>query len=129
MINAAFEHLAVNVPDKAAFVDWYVANLGLELIRDKPGKMAFLADSQGVTMLEVYSNPNAGRLDLAATDPLAVHIAFEVDDPAADADALVAAGATIHDPYKAAGDDSMVMLRDPFGLGLQLVKRGQSMRR
>ncbi len=128
MINAAFEHLAVNVPDKGAFVDWYVANIGLKVVRDVPGKMVFLADTHGVVMMEVYSNPNAQQLDFARTDPLAVHVAFEVENPAADAETLVAAGASIHDPYKTAGEDSMVMLRDPFGLGLQLVKRGRPMR-
>ena len=128
MINAAFEHVALNVPDRDAFVRWYVDNVGLQVVRDIPGKMAFLADSQGVVMLEVYSNSNAQQLEFAATDPLAVHVAFEVDDPAAAAETLVAAGASIHDPFKTAGDDTMVMLRDPFGIGLQLIRRGSPMR-
>ena len=106
MVNAAFEHIALNVRDKTAF----------------------LADAHGVVMMEVYSNPNAGQLDFAATDPLAVHVAFEVEDPAAAAEELVGAGASIHDPFKKAGDDTMVMLRDPFGIGLQLIKRGTTMR-
>lgn len=128
MINAAFEHLALNVSDKDRFVEWYVQNLGLRVVRDRPGKMAFLADCHGVVMMEVYSNPNAQQLDFPGVDPLAVHVAFEVDDPEKDAEQLVAAGASVHDPFKSAGDDTMVMLRDPFGVGLQLIKRGAPMR-
>jgi catechol 2,3-dioxygenase-like lactoylglutathione lyase family enzyme len=128
MVNAAFEHIALNVRDKTAVVEWYVRHLGLQVVRDVPGKMAFLADAHGVVMMEVYSNPNAGQLDFAATDPLAVHVAFEVEDPAAAAEELVGAGASIHDPFKTAGDDTMVMLRDPFGIGLQLIRRGTPMR-
>ena len=129
MITAAFEHIGLNVSDKDAAVGWYVENLGLSVVRDVPGKMAFLADAGGIVILEIYSNENAGRLDFAATDPLAVHLAFEVDDPEEAARRLQEVGATVHDPPKRAGDDSMVMLRDPFGLALQLVHRGRRMRR
>lgn len=129
MIEAYFEHFGINVTDKDQTIRWYVQNLGLRVVRDVPGKMAFLADAGGAVMLEVYQNPNADRLDYAATDPLAFHIAFEVEDPQDCARQLVDAGATVVDPFKRAGDDTMVMLRDPFGMALQLVHRGARMRR
>ena len=129
MIDAHFEHFGINVADKKRATQWYVENLGLTVVRDVPEKMAFLADANGIVMLEVYHNPNAERLDYAATDPLAFHVAFEVADPKAAAEQLVEAGATIVDPFKRAGDDEMVMLRDPFGMALQLVHRGTQMRR
>jgi catechol 2,3-dioxygenase-like lactoylglutathione lyase family enzyme len=128
MIQATFEHIALNVADKAAVVDWYTANLGLIVVRDVPGNMAFLADSNGVVVLEIYSNQAADRTDFTELGPLAFHLAFEVADPAAAARELEAAGARIEEPFKYAGDDSMVMLRDPFGLPLQLVHRGKPMR-
>lgn len=128
MIQAAFEHFGLNVADKQQTVDWYVENLGLKVVRDVPGKMAFLADANGVVMLEVYRNSGAPQLAFSQTDALAFHMAFEVDDAAESAERLVQAGATIVDPFKRAGDDAMVMLRDPFGVALQLVQRGNPMR-
>lgn len=129
MMNAFFEHVGINVADKAKTVNWYVTNIGLRVIRDVPGKMAFLADADGVVVLEVYQNPNAEMLRFEGADPLALHIGFEVEDPQVASEQLVTAGATIVDPIKQAGDDSMVMLRDPFGIAIQLVRRGARMRR
>ncbi len=128
MIKAAFEHVALNVPDRDAAVAWYVEHLGLHVVREVPGAMAFLADAGGTVVFELYNNENAGRIDFAATDPLALHVAFEVEDPRAAAEELVAAGATVAEKYKEVGDDSMIMLRDPYGVGLQLVRRGTRMR-
>ncbi len=128
MIEAAFEHVALNVPDRDSAVAWYVEHLGLHVVREIPGGMAFLADAGGTVVFELYNNENAGRIDFPATEPLALHIAFEVDDPRTAAEQLVAAGATVAEAYKEVGDDSMIMLRDPFGVGLQLVRRGTRMR-
>jgi len=129
MINGAFEHIGINVADRDAVVGWYVENVGLTVVRDVPGKMAFLADSRGIVMLEVYSNPKVERLAFEETGALALHIAFEADDPEAAARELVEAGATVVDAYKTAGEDSLVMLRDPFGIPIQLIKRGARMQK
>ena len=120
MIHASFEHVAINVPEKDGMADWYV--------RDVPEKMTFLADADGTVILELYNNSSAAHLPLTDTEPLALHIAFEVPDPESAADELVRAGATVEVPLQSVGDDTMVMLRDPFGLPLQLVKRGRPMR-
>ncbi len=128
MIKAAFEHVALNVPDRDAAVAWYVEHLGLRVVREVPGAMAFLADADGTVVFELYNNRDAGRIDFPKTDTLALHIAFEVDDPRTAADELVAGGASVAEAYKEVGDDAMIMLRDPFGVGLQLVHRGTRMR-
>ncbi len=129
MIHASFEHVAINVPEKEGMADWYVRHLGLTVVRDVPEKMIFLADADGKVILELYNNTSAGNLPLNDTEPLALHIAFVVSDPESAADELVRAGATMEVPLQTVGDDTMVMLRDPFGLPLQLVKRGKPMRR
>ena len=129
MMKATFEHIGVNVADKEAFTRWYTENLGVTVIRDVPGKMSFLADSEGQVIMEVYSNPDAPVLDFKETHFLTLHVAFEADDPENAARALVAAGARIVDPAKKAGEDILIMLKDPFGLSLQLIKRGTRMRR
>ncbi len=109
--------------------DWYVANLGLHIVREVPGRMVFLADSEGVVVMELYTNRDAAQLELQKVEPLSLHIAFEVSDPATAAEELVRAGASIEVPVEQVGNDTMVMLRDPFGLPLQLVRRGEKMRR
>ena len=60
--------------------------------------------------------------------PSQLHLAFVSENLAADRDRLVAAGATIfEDVFHNAADDELVMLRDPWGVGLQLVKRAVPM--
>ena len=79
-------------------------------------------------MLEVYHNPPDAVPDYASMDPLTLHIAFIVDDVEETSRKLVAAGAT------AAGEmtvtdsgDELAMLRDPWGVPIQFVKRANPM--
>jgi uncharacterized glyoxalase superfamily protein PhnB len=61
-------------------------------------------------------------------DPSLVHLAFVSPDPQADRDRLVAAGASIVEALlQTPAGDELVMLRDPWGLALQLVKRAKPM--
>ena len=54
------EHIAINVPEPAAFAQWLVDNLGMRIIlaKDESPYMHFVADEAG-SMLELYSNPAA----------------------------------------------------------------------
>lgn len=122
-----FEHFALNSSDYEAVVQWYVENLGLKVVRDTPGEKTFLGDSSGRTVLELYSNHSAPVLDLANSHHLSMHVAFTVSDPDTAAEDLVSAGATIIDPPKTVDGDRLVMLQDPFGLSLQLIKRATPM--
>jgi glyoxylase I family protein len=55
-------------------------------------------------------------------------VAFVSANPAADRDRLVAAGATVADDLvRTAAGDELVMLRDPWGVALQLARRAQPM--
>jgi uncharacterized glyoxalase superfamily protein PhnB len=63
-------------------------------------------------------------LDLPNVQPPALHLAFLSADLTADVKRLVAAGASIvADVHTLPSGDTFAMLRDPWGLPLQLVKR------
>ncbi|MGF1634428.1 MAG: VOC family protein [Phycisphaerae bacterium] len=124
------EHLALNLPDPDAFSRWYVQHVGMKLVRSSPPPMngRFLADASGAVMLEVYQNAAAPVPDYAAQNPLTLHVAFIAADVPAEAARLQAAGATLHDgPTTTPDGDVVCMLRDPWGVGLQLVQRANRM--
>ena len=120
-----FEHFALNVPNPKATSHWYEEHLGLRVRKkmDVAPFMTFLADDSGTVMLELYSNSKGQTLDFANLHPLAVHLALVSEDPAADKARLCAAGAVeISDDFLEDGSH-LVMLRDPWGVCLQLCKR------
>ncbi|MFZ9681798.1 MAG: VOC family protein [Cephaloticoccus sp.] len=122
------EHVACNVADPVAVAAWYGEHLGLKIVRHipQPAQTHFLSDGAG-TVLEIYRNPPDAVPDYAAMDPLLLHLAFVSADPVADQTRLVAAGATYHSEVRGADGTLLVMLRDPWGLALQLCKRGTPM--
>jgi glyoxylase I family protein len=125
------EHTGFNVPAPAQMAKWYVANLGMSVARyaGGPAQTYFLADSAGGTMLEIYCNPLASVPDYSAMDPLVLHICFTPeDDIAVMRDRLLAAGATaVGEIVKTGSGDILAMLRDPWGIPIQLAKRAQPM--
>ena len=56
-------------------------------------------------------------------DPLELHLAFDSQDPDADRAALVLAGATALSDDLLPDGSRLLMLRDPWGLALQLCAR------
>ena len=124
------EHFAIQVPDPIAMADWYVKHLGCSLARSsgEPAHMRFLKDSSGSVLVELYRNPKVAVPDYVAMDPLLLHLAFLSENPVADRDRLVAAGAMVADDLVTTSlGDQLVMLRDPWHVALQLVKRSASM--
>jgi glyoxylase I family protein len=120
------EHIALQVKDPLAVVDWYVRNLGFRVVRAAggPAQTHFLADAAGQVVLELYSNPAAPIPDYFAMNPLILHLAFAVENVAAAQEMLVKAGASISSPPETlASGDELAMLRDPFGLAIQLACR------
>jgi catechol 2,3-dioxygenase-like lactoylglutathione lyase family enzyme len=119
------EHLALNVADPVAIADWYVAHLGMRIVRrvSGPPHTRFIADAAGGTVVELYCNEEARIPDYPSMDPLELHLAFDSADPDADRAALVAAGATAHSETRLPDGSRLLMLRDPWGLGLQLCAR------
>lgn len=105
--------------------DWYVTHLGMRIVRrvDGPPHTRFLADAAGATVLEVYQSGDARIPDYPGMDPLELHLAFDSRDPEADRDALVQAGATSHADTRLPDGSRLLMLRDPWGLAVQLCAR------
>ena len=123
------EHFALNVADPVAVAAWYTKYLGLKVVRavKDTARTHFLADSSGTVMLEVYNNPPDQVPPYAKMDPLLLHIAFVSKDPEADKTALLAAGATLVVDQRLDDGSHLVMLRDPWGLAIQLCKRATPM--
>jgi glyoxylase I family protein len=123
------EHVALNVSDPVAIAAWYVEHLGMRVVRKtgSPQHIHFLADAAGATVLEIYNNPADAIPDYASMHPMRFHVAWHTDDPDATKAALLAAGATFVDEPKLTDGSRIMMLRDPWGLPLQLAKRAKSL--
>ncbi len=124
------EHFALQVPDPVAMAEWYVKHLGCSVARagGEPSHGRFLMDASGSVMFEVYRNPKVAVPDYSQIDPLLVHLAFVADDAVADRDRLVRAGArVVEDLNTSPAGDQLLMLRDPWNVPLQLVKRASPM--
>jgi glyoxylase I family protein len=120
-----FEHFALNVPDARAQSRWYVDNLGFKIVRALTAApfTHFLADDDGRIVVELYSNPAAIYPDYAQQHPLVFHFAVVSADSAADEARLIAAGATLSHVDKLPDGSRLAMLRDPWGVALQLCQR------
>ena len=124
------EHVAINVEDPAAMAKWYGENLGMKVVREgpPPANMRFISDAGANMMLELYNNPPDEVPDYPSMNPLSLHIAFMVDDVKAITRKLIAAGATIAvDVNVTPAGDEIAMLRDPWGVPIQFLKRAEPM--
>jgi glyoxylase I family protein len=121
------EHIAWNVSEPAAMAAWYVEHLGMRIVRRlaTAPHIHFLADANGRVVIEIYNNSADPIPDYAAMHPLRFHVAYAADDPDAARDALVGAGATFVDEQSLPDGSRLLMLRDPWGLALQLCKRAR----
>lgn len=123
------EHIALNVEEPVLMARWYVEHLGLTVKRrmvDSPFAH-FLAGDDDRVMLEIYGNKNATVPDYRNADPAIFHIAFWSDNVETDCRRLQSAGAQVVADAHQINDDTFAMLRDPWGIPLQLVKRGTKM--
>ncbi|MDZ4199052.1 MAG: VOC family protein [Kiritimatiellia bacterium] len=124
-----FEHIAFNVSDPVALAEWYRLHLGLEVVRSSasPPFGHFLRDDGGTMMLEVYCNPPDQIPAYAEMDPLLLHLALVSEDPDDDIRRLTAAGATLVSDQTITDGSRIAVLRDPWGLCLQLCRRATRM--
>jgi catechol 2,3-dioxygenase-like lactoylglutathione lyase family enzyme len=120
-----FEHFALNVPDPRAQAAWYVAYLGFTVARKREDApfTHFLADDTGRTVIELYSNPKATIPDYAWQHPLVFHVAVVAPDAKAERARLERAGATLFLEEPQPDGSLLIMLRDPWGVALQLCQR------
>lgn len=122
------EHVAINVENSVEMADWYVKNCEMKVVLqvDGPPYTRFLADADEKAAIEIYSNPAAAVPDYANQHPLIYHHAFTVKDVDEVKDRLMQAGATFVEEVNLDNGARLVMLRDPWGIPLQLVNRPQS---
>lgn len=123
------EHFAFNVSDPKAVADWYTEHFGMQVARslDKPPYTHFLADSTGAVMIEIYNNPTDQVPPYKEMNPLLLHLAFVSKEPESDRSRLEEAGATFVEEVCPSDGSHLVMMRDPWGLAIQLCRRGKPM--
>ncbi|MDF7808269.1 VOC family protein [Pontiellaceae bacterium B12219] len=124
------EHFAYQVNDATAVAEWYGEQLGFTVKRgqETPFPVYFLADESGAVMIEIYSNPDVQTPDYASMDPLILHLAFVCAAVPETVQRLEAAGAIlVSGPETMPDGDQLAMLRDPWGLAIQLCHRAESM--
>lgn len=122
-----FEHVAFNVKDPVRVAAWYEEHLNMDVRKklDSPPHTHFLADESGSVMIEIYHNPPEQVPDYGSQDPLLLHLAFTCPDPDRVKPRLLKAGCTEVGDQTLPDGSRLVMLRDPWGLALQLCKRAQ----
>ena len=124
----AVEHTAINVPNAVEMAAWYCKHLNMSIIRKAAFDTHFLSDATGRVVLEVYTNTALPVLDFPSLHPSALHLAMTVNNVKQVRDSLVGAGATVdQDILTTEAGDEMLMLKDPWGVTLQIIKRAHPM--
>ena len=83
----------------------------------------FLADETGRIIIELYANPKAAIPDYGAAHPLCFHVAVATADATAEHARLERAGATLFLQEPQPDGSLLIMMRDPWGIPLQLCQR------
>ena len=127
--NLSMEHVALNIPSATRMAEWYTQHLNMTIVRKiDVFETTFLADASGRVVLELYSNPDLPMLDHASLHPSALHLAFVVEKVEETRNRLSAAGASVvQDIFTTDAGDEMMMLKDPWGITLQFIRRAESM--
>ena len=122
-----FEHFALNVPETAAMAQWYVGHLGFKVVRRREDApfTHFLADDTGRLVVELYTNPTAAITQFADSNPLTFHFAVATSAARSERERLERAGATFVLEDSLADGSILIMMRDPWGVPLQLCQRNQ----
>ena len=120
-----FEHFALNVPDARAMSRWYVQHLGFVIARSREDApyTHFLADNSGRVAVELYTNLAATITDFASAHPLSFHFAVVTHAARNERARLEKAGATFFVEDALPDGSVLIMMRDPWGVPLQLCQR------
>jgi uncharacterized glyoxalase superfamily protein PhnB len=114
------------VTDPAAAARWYSVNLGMKIARKSqaPANTYFIADASNKMILELCNNQDVPVLKYASLSHMSLHLAFMADELEPRRDVLVSAGAEmVEDVTTIPNGDKVLMMRDPWGLAIQFVKR------
>lgn len=120
-----FEHFVLSVLNPLELVKWYTSNCDMKIVKSiKVSPFThFLADSSGRSVIEIYSNQSAKIPDYNLLHPLEFHFTFTVEDVNYKKEELISGGATLLEDITHQDGSHFVMLRNPFGIPLQLYKR------
>jgi catechol-2,3-dioxygenase len=123
-----FEHFALNINNIEEIVKWYTGNLGLKIVSEQKESpfMTFLADSSGRVIMELYCRPDEHITNFKTRHPLTFHVAFVSENAEQDKIRLLEQGALFVEEVKKEDGSLLVMLRDPWGMPLQLCQRAQA---
>lgn len=123
-----FEHFALNVYNIEEIVKWYTRNLGLKIVSEQKESpfMTFLADSSGRVIMELYYRPDEHITNFKTQHPLTFHVAFVSENAEQDKARLLEQGALFVEEVKKEDGSLLAMLRDPWGMPLQLCQRAQA---
>lgn len=120
-----FEHFALNVNNVSAVVKWYVSHVGLRVVSEQKQSpfMTFLADSSDRVILEIYHRSDEMMTNFETQNPLTFHLAFVSENAQEDRERLEVEGAIFVEEVRKKDGSHLIMLRDPWGMPLQLCQR------
>ena len=120
-----FEHFALNMAALDEVVNWYMTHIGLKIVSQQKEApyMTFLSDTTGRVILELYHRPDELITDFRKQHPLTFHVAFVSENAEIDKERLMKAGATFVEEVRKEDGSILFMLRDPWGMPLQLCQR------
>lgn len=121
------EHIGVSVERPREMAEWYARNLGCRVLlteEDARHEVAFLTDEEQSTVLELTHVPQLPPTSRVLTSTTQLHVAFLSDDPYGQAKKLEGAGAVlVEDNSGVHPGEVLLLLKDPWGSFIQLVKR------
>lgn len=120
-----FEHFALNVAEPLVIANWYVKNLDMKIVFQQQGPpfMTFLADKTGRVVVELYHNLDALVPDYRKMHHLEFHFAFKTDEAESAKNKLLNLNCVLVEELKKDDGTHIIMMRDPWGLALQLCQR------
>jgi catechol 2,3-dioxygenase-like lactoylglutathione lyase family enzyme len=125
------EHIGLCVPAPVSMGNWYRDHLGFKMLRqagDDDDGVSFVAGDDG-TVLELGRLPEGPPLEPRLWTPLQLHLAVECDDPAAEAQRLISAGAKlVGESPRNSRPGEKILIRDPWGFVIQLLNRKEKLR-
>jgi len=120
-----FEHFALNVNNVSAVVKWYVLHMELKVVSQQKELpfMTFLADSSNRVILELYQRSDEMMTNFVTQHPLTFHLAFVSENAQFDRERLEVERASFIEEVRKEDGSHLIMLRDPWGMPLQLCQR------
>ena len=120
------EHIGLLSSAPIQMGHWYNKHLGFKIIiedgTDAEG-VIFIKDDSG-TVIEIGNLSGISPVEFRSHHPLSIHLAVECSSPENKAKCLVEAGAElIGESLKNAYKGEKILVRDPWGLTIQLINR------